>query len=164
MSEPSKADKNVFGADTQLHPVTEMPLENGIGAASDEQQALNHCDVIEKTEGKQAADQMRAKVKNTARLWIRSSRPSMRSSAQDHVDTVKGANRRRNQNRRRSSRGAELKNSTTPRLRPRRLPSRLLLLRHQLSGPPPAATKPVLASVPVEPAPAPMVPVPQKGE
>ena len=60
--EASQADKNVFGADVKLHPVTHMPLESGIGALPDDEQARMHCNMIEANGDKDAADAMRAKL------------------------------------------------------------------------------------------------------
>jgi hypothetical protein len=60
--EPSQADKNFYGADVRLHPITNMPLESGIGHAPDDVQAWAHCDTIEHEHGKKAADAMRAKL------------------------------------------------------------------------------------------------------
>lgn len=62
MPELAQAQKNVFGEDAKLHPITMMPLEQGSGALPHDQQAQIHCDYIERTQGKLAADAMRAKV------------------------------------------------------------------------------------------------------
>lgn len=65
--EASQADKHVFGADTKLHPITNMPLESGVGHAPDEVQAWAHCDTIEHEHGRKAADAMRAKLTDAAK-------------------------------------------------------------------------------------------------
>ena len=58
--EASQAEKNVFGTDARLHPVTGMALESGRGCLSDEQQADIHCNFIEGHHGKSVeADTMR---------------------------------------------------------------------------------------------------------
>lgn len=64
------AINNVFGANAKVHPVTGMPLESGIGATSEEQQAAGHVVLIEKEYGKEAADAMRKKlgIKTAAEL------------------------------------------------------------------------------------------------
>lgn len=47
----------------RIHPITGMPLEDGIGALSDDEQALVlHLPIIEQTQGKAVADAMRAKI------------------------------------------------------------------------------------------------------
>jgi hypothetical protein len=62
MSEPSRMEKNVFGFDVRLHPITGMPIEQGSGALPDDEQALLHCDAIEKAHGRELADAMRWKL------------------------------------------------------------------------------------------------------
>ena len=64
--EASQAEKNVFGADVKLHPVTLLPLENGIGSLPIAQQAELHLVAIEKEQGKEVADAMRHKMKADA--------------------------------------------------------------------------------------------------
>jgi alkyl hydroperoxide reductase subunit AhpF len=54
--------KAVFGDDAVTHPITGMMLENGKGAGTEAQQVEAHLGYIEKTEGKKAADAMRARV------------------------------------------------------------------------------------------------------
>ena len=47
----------------RIHPITGLPLEDGSGALSDDQQALLiHIPYIEQTQGKAIADAMRAKL------------------------------------------------------------------------------------------------------
>ena len=60
--EASQAEKNTFGADVKLHPITKMPLEQGRGALPHDQQAMMHCDVIEHQHGKHHADAMRREL------------------------------------------------------------------------------------------------------
>ena len=59
----------VFGIESSdHHPVTHMPLEQGIGALTPDLQALNvHCMTIERQHGKAAADAMRAKLQAAAK-------------------------------------------------------------------------------------------------
>ena len=61
MGEPAtQAEKNVFGAGVELHPASNLPLENGRGALSPDQQLRNvHIPLIERTQGKEAADVVR---------------------------------------------------------------------------------------------------------
>lgn len=48
----------------RIHPITGMRLEDGSGALPDDQQALVlHCAYIEQTQGQEAADAMRGKVR-----------------------------------------------------------------------------------------------------
>jgi hypothetical protein len=63
--EASQAEKNVFGADVKLHPITKMPIEQGLGALSDDAQAQIHCQFIERSSGKHAADEMRRRLTDT---------------------------------------------------------------------------------------------------
>lgn len=56
----ANAADHVFGVDHQIHPVTKMPLETGVGALSIEQQAMLHIAEIHRMHGKEAADNMRA--------------------------------------------------------------------------------------------------------
>lgn len=49
----SQAEKNTFGEDVKLHPVTKRPLEQGHGALSHEKQALFHLRDIEAESGEQ---------------------------------------------------------------------------------------------------------------
>jgi hypothetical protein len=60
--EAAQAEKNVFGVEAKLHPVTLMPLESGRGALPDEMQADIQCGEIERSHGKKAADDMRRKL------------------------------------------------------------------------------------------------------
>ena len=47
----------------RIHPITGMPLEDGHGALSDDEQALKlHLPYIEQTQGEDIADAMRAKI------------------------------------------------------------------------------------------------------
>ena len=62
------AQANVFGADSDVHPVTKMPLEKGIGALPHRQQAELHCVQIHLRDGKEAADEMRQKLADADRL------------------------------------------------------------------------------------------------
>ena len=56
--EASGSEKAVYGADAKLHPVTKMPLETGIGALSEHQQALAHVARVTEKEGKEAGEKM----------------------------------------------------------------------------------------------------------
>jgi len=58
----TKEDKLVFGEDAERHAITGFPLETGIGAASEGNQARQHCDLIEAQEGKEVADEYRRKL------------------------------------------------------------------------------------------------------
>lgn len=60
--EASQAEKNVFGADVKLHPITKMPLEQGKGALSHDDQARLHVDIIHTQQGESVADEMRKKL------------------------------------------------------------------------------------------------------
>jgi hypothetical protein len=51
----------VFGVNATLHPVTGMPLENGIGHLSDNAQAELHCRQIDREQGRAAGNEMRRK-------------------------------------------------------------------------------------------------------
>ena len=62
MTAASQAEKNVFGAGAQVHPVTGMALESGIGALPADVQAANQCAYIEEAYGKKAGAAMRAKL------------------------------------------------------------------------------------------------------
>lgn len=68
MTDASPAEKHVFGAAAQIHPITKMALETGSGSLPADQQAQIHCDVIEHHHGKHAAEEMRAKLKASADL------------------------------------------------------------------------------------------------
>lgn len=59
----SQAEKNVFGHNVKLHLITKMPIEQGIGARPDHEQAQMHCDFIERDRGKEIADAIRAELK-----------------------------------------------------------------------------------------------------
>lgn len=59
----SQAEKNVFGAEAEAHPVTGMALEKGHGALHPDAQAHIHCNYLEQVHGKAHADEMRAKLK-----------------------------------------------------------------------------------------------------
>jgi hypothetical protein len=67
MPEASQAEKNMYGADVRLHPITLMPLEYGIGCAPDDVQAQAHCKVIERERGKKIADEYRARLAEAAK-------------------------------------------------------------------------------------------------
>lgn len=56
--------QQVFGADHKTHPVTGLPLESGIGSLPEKEQGYSQCDVMEQTQGKEAADAMRQKIKD----------------------------------------------------------------------------------------------------
>lgn len=58
----SQAQKNVFGEDAKLHPVTGMVLEKGHGAPSEFHQALQHIEQIEASHGRKVANEMRRKL------------------------------------------------------------------------------------------------------
>ena len=60
--EASQAEKNVFGADVRIHPITKMPIEQGIGALPVDRQVEHHLAHIERTGGKHLADAMRHKL------------------------------------------------------------------------------------------------------
>lgn len=66
--ELAQAEKNIFGADAKYHPITLMPLEQGIGALTIAQQAQIHCQIIESRDGKTAADAMRRKLAAAAKF------------------------------------------------------------------------------------------------
>jgi hypothetical protein len=63
----TRMEMRVFGVDSKLHPITNMPLEQGVGAWPPDQQALLHCQIIEERDGKPAADAMRRKLIVAAR-------------------------------------------------------------------------------------------------
>jgi hypothetical protein len=53
----------------RIHPITGMPLEDGVGALPDDEQALVlHLPIIEQEQGKAVADAMRAKIHATEAL------------------------------------------------------------------------------------------------
>lgn len=62
MAEPTQLQRDVFGHDVQLHPLTGMVLEQGSGALPPHQQARLHCVEIEKLYGKKAADVIRKRL------------------------------------------------------------------------------------------------------
>jgi hypothetical protein len=63
MRPPTRIEKRVFGDDVQLHVVTEMPLENGVGALAPDQQALlQHVPIIAEQQGQAAANEMHKKI------------------------------------------------------------------------------------------------------
>jgi hypothetical protein len=69
MREPTLTEKLVFGVSVRLHPITEMPLEDGYGALPDDVQAWRqHCALIEERHGKAVADAMRKKLTDVAKL------------------------------------------------------------------------------------------------
>lgn len=80
MPELAQAEKNVFGDEAAYHPITLMPLERGVGALSADQQAELHCVVIEHRHGKAAAEAMRRKLADAARLSA-----DMKTAAADGV-------------------------------------------------------------------------------
>ncbi len=55
-------DERVFGVGHRLHPVTGMPLNQGVGAAGEREQAEDHLNVIRKNEGYGAWQRMRHRV------------------------------------------------------------------------------------------------------
>ncbi len=55
-------ERLVFGEEATRHPITGIPIELGSGALPADQQAILHCQVIEETEGRAAADAMRKKL------------------------------------------------------------------------------------------------------
>lgn len=57
----SQAELAVYG-NSARHPVTEMPLERGVGALPVNQQARLHLKVIAQTQGREAADAMRERL------------------------------------------------------------------------------------------------------
>ena len=65
---PSFQERLVFDGACRVHPVTQMVLRNGIGHLSDDAQALAQCDLIERRHGKAAADVMRQKVADWAKM------------------------------------------------------------------------------------------------
>lgn len=73
----SQAEKNVFGADAEAHPVTGMAIEKGRGALPPDVQANIHCNIIEAQNGKEAADEMRAKVKKHIEERDRPAKPAL---------------------------------------------------------------------------------------
>jgi len=64
----TSAEQITFGAKARRHPITGLPLEDGIGAAPIERQALLHCDVIEQQSGNAAADVMRRRLAEAKQL------------------------------------------------------------------------------------------------
>ena len=62
MPQPSQAEKNTFGEDVKLHPITMMPLEQGRGALPADQQALLHIREVELGGDKKRADEFRKKM------------------------------------------------------------------------------------------------------
>ena len=64
----SQAEKNVFGHNVKLHQVTRMPIEQGHGALSADEQAWSHCDYIEQHHGKKLADAMRAELRGEKQI------------------------------------------------------------------------------------------------
>lgn len=62
------AHDHVFGVHHRIHPVTKMPLENGVGHLSDHEQALQHIAYIEEKDGKDVADKLREKLKELAEV------------------------------------------------------------------------------------------------
>jgi hypothetical protein len=64
----SPSEKAVFGADAVRHPLSELPIEQGSGALSPEQQArLVHVPYIAQTQGVAAAEAMLIKLDAEAR-------------------------------------------------------------------------------------------------
>lgn len=68
MAELTQAEQNVFGATAKYHPITLMPLEQGVGALTAAQQAQIHCEIIERMRGKAAAAVMRKKLADAAKF------------------------------------------------------------------------------------------------
>jgi hypothetical protein len=63
MRPPTRVERTVFGHGVALHVVTEMPLENGVGALSPDQQALlQHVPIIAQEQGQAAAAAMYQKI------------------------------------------------------------------------------------------------------
>lgn len=62
----SQAEKNVFGHDVKIHPITKMPIENGLGALPEHEQALNHLRSIEAERGEQVEMRKQLGVKTSA--------------------------------------------------------------------------------------------------
>lgn len=61
--EASQADKNIYGEDVRLHPITKMPFEQGRGCLPDDVQAYNvHLVQIHHMHGEKAAADMRRKL------------------------------------------------------------------------------------------------------
>lgn len=58
MTDASQAEKNVFGSEAQIHPITKMALETGRGSLSADQQAVLHLQAIEEV----VADKMRKQM------------------------------------------------------------------------------------------------------
>ena len=59
----SVTEEHVFGADAAIHPITNMPLEQGSGALPIDQQALQvHVGEIRRREGNAAADEVMRKL------------------------------------------------------------------------------------------------------
>jgi hypothetical protein len=56
-------DQAFFDKHNGTHPVTGMRLEDGYGALPISRQALLHCAWIEQSQGKEAADAIRAQLK-----------------------------------------------------------------------------------------------------
>lgn len=55
----------VFGDDAKLHPITNLPLEQGVGALSPRLQAYRmHLPLIEQRDGKEAAAAMRKRLED----------------------------------------------------------------------------------------------------
>jgi len=61
-------EERVFGDGFQRHPVTQLPLEQGQNALPADEQAWQHCVVIEQQQGILAADVMRERVKAHIKL------------------------------------------------------------------------------------------------
>jgi hypothetical protein len=57
----SVMEKNTFGHDAKRHPVTGFVLEQGYGAGTPDQQAENHCKMIDAEEGREAGNELRRK-------------------------------------------------------------------------------------------------------
>jgi hypothetical protein len=55
-------ERMVFGARSTRHPVLGFPIETGHGAGPVNAQAANHCDKIERQEGKDVADEYRKQL------------------------------------------------------------------------------------------------------
>jgi hypothetical protein len=58
----SLQEKGLYGFDAKRHPITGYPLFQGHGASSPDEQAEEHCRLIEAEFGKAAADAMRRKL------------------------------------------------------------------------------------------------------
>jgi hypothetical protein len=63
MREPTLMERKTFGDAVKIHPITDRPIEHGVGSLPEEVQAELHCRDIEQEQGKAAADAIRAKLR-----------------------------------------------------------------------------------------------------